>query len=107
MKKIIAVIAIAVLAAVFSATAAFAHGHQGGAAAVCKIESCTKSGQHKHSGTYYKAHYYGDGHRYHGYCSVSNCTKTGYHKHGGSYCFSHTSNDGHSHSLSSGNHRQH
>jgi hypothetical protein len=108
MKKIIAVIAVAIMTTAFGATTAFAHGHQGGKTAaytVCTVESCVKTGRHIHSGVYYAAHYYGDSHNYHDYCAVADCTLAGYHEHDGAYCFSHTANDGHNHNFATGKHR--
>ncbi|MDR1960940.1 MAG: hypothetical protein LBQ16_01500 [Gracilibacteraceae bacterium] len=107
MRKIIAILAAVVIVTVFGATTAFAHGHQGGgstaAYAVCKVESCTKTGWHTHNSVYYAAHYYGDGHNYHDYCNVAGCTLTGYHEHDGTYCFAHAANDGHSHNSAARN----
>jgi hypothetical protein len=107
MKKIIAILAVVVMTTTFGAATAFAHGHQGSGQAaytVCKVESCVKTG-HIHIGVNYAAHYYGDGHDYHGYCAAADCTLTGYHEHDGAYSFSHTASDGHNHNLAARNHR--
>ncbi|MDR1538001.1 MAG: hypothetical protein LBU32_08390 [Clostridiales bacterium] len=106
MKKIIAVLAVAVMATTFGATTAFAHGHRSASTAtyaVCKVESCSKTGWHTHNSVYYSAHYYGDGHDYHDYCVAAGCTLAGYHEHDGAYCFARAANDGHSHNLVAGN----
>jgi hypothetical protein len=104
-------LAVAVMTIALGATSGFAHGHKGGgtvaAYAVCKVKSCTLTGQHKHSGVYYTAHYYGDGHSYHGYCTISGCTLTGYHKHGEVYCFGHIASNSRGQNVMAGNHHGH
>lgn len=101
MKKLLSIFTAVFMLIVMTATPVLAsHGshHRGRQAvsySVCSTKSCFQTGLHYHSGKAYIAHYYADGHSYHGYCDVEDCSLVGYHSHDGVYNFGHTYNDGH------------
>lgn len=99
MKKTVVIAAMVMIIIAAMPLTAFARGHGGNSTpntgySVCTLEDCTQTGLHYHDSTAYAAHYYGDGHDYHGYCGVTDCAIAGYHDHDGTYCFGRTVSDG-------------
>lgn len=95
MKK--KIILAAVAATVMITTALPTNTFAATSYAVCNVDNCNKTGNHRHSNTWYQGHYLNDGHDYHQVCSVNNCGRTGTHRHSGTSYMGHHSGDGHGH----------
>lgn len=108
MKKWIPILMVSLVAVMLFPATAFAHGHGHGhghrgsvnravsdSYALCAVEDCNRTDNHRHGDIWCSGHYMGDGHEHHQVCSVSDCTLTGVHDHDGVTCFPHSDNDGH------------
>ncbi|MDL2219966.1 hypothetical protein LJC04_06540 [Ruminococcaceae bacterium OttesenSCG-928-O06] len=69
---------------------ALAQGLAASVPAVCPVQGCTQTQNHRHDGVLYLAHHGADGHEYHnhasaqqGVCPIAGCTATGNHTHNG------------------------